>query len=93
MARKRSKNRSRGASQNGGGGNRSPTITVNRRARFDYDILDSVEAGIALTGHGDKVHPRASRDAERLIRPPARWRNVAAQPAHRRVQPSRAQQP
>ena len=51
MARKRSKNRSRGGSaSNGGGGNRSPTITVNRRARFDYDILDSVEAGIALTG-------------------------------------------
>lgn len=28
----------------------SPTITVNRRARYDYDILDAVEAGIALTG-------------------------------------------
>ena len=28
----------------------SPTITVNRRARYDYEILDTVEAGIALTG-------------------------------------------
>ncbi len=27
-----------------------PTITVNRRARRDYDILDSVEAGLALRG-------------------------------------------
>ena len=28
----------------------SPTVTVNRRARHDYDILDAVEAGLALTG-------------------------------------------
>lgn len=28
----------------------SPTITVNRRARFDYEILETVEAGLALTG-------------------------------------------
>ena len=26
------------------------TIAVNRRARFDYEILDTVEAGIVLTG-------------------------------------------
>jgi SsrA-binding protein len=26
------------------------TITVNRRARFDYDILETVEAGLALKG-------------------------------------------
>ena len=26
------------------------TIAVNRRARFDYDITDTVEAGLALTG-------------------------------------------
>lgn len=26
------------------------TITVNRRARHDYDILETYEAGIALTG-------------------------------------------
>ncbi len=26
------------------------TITVNRRARFDYDILETLEAGLALTG-------------------------------------------
>ena len=26
------------------------TITTNRRARRDYDILDTVEAGIVLTG-------------------------------------------
>lgn len=28
----------------------SGTLAVNRRARFDYEILDSVEAGIVLTG-------------------------------------------
>lgn len=38
-------------SANGGGAAASPsTITVNRRARYDYDILDTVEAGLALTG-------------------------------------------
>ena len=26
------------------------TITVNRRARFDYEILDTIEAGLVLTG-------------------------------------------
>jgi SsrA-binding protein len=26
------------------------TVCVNRRARFDYEILDTVEAGIALAG-------------------------------------------
>jgi SsrA-binding protein len=28
----------------------SSTIVVNRRARFDYDIHDTVEAGLVLTG-------------------------------------------
>jgi SsrA-binding protein len=26
------------------------TIAVNRRARFDYDIVDEIEAGLVLTG-------------------------------------------
>ena len=26
------------------------TIAVNRRARFDYDIMDEIEAGLVLTG-------------------------------------------
>ena len=26
------------------------TITTNRRARYDYDIVDTVEAGLVLTG-------------------------------------------
>ena len=41
MARKR-------ASTNGKRG--SSTVTVNRRARYDYDILDTVEAGLVLEG-------------------------------------------
>ncbi len=28
----------------------SSTVTVNRRARYDYDILDTVEAGLVLEG-------------------------------------------
>ena len=28
----------------------SSTVTVNRRARYDYDILDTVEAGLVLKG-------------------------------------------
>jgi SsrA-binding protein len=31
-------------------GESSDTIAVNRRARFDYDIVDEVEAGLVLTG-------------------------------------------
>jgi SsrA-binding protein len=35
------------AAVNGGG---TKLIASNRRARFDYDILDTVEAGVVLTG-------------------------------------------
>lgn len=45
MARKKSE-RANGAAATAP----SPTITVNRRARFDYEILETVEAGLALTG-------------------------------------------
>ena len=31
-------------------GSGSSTITLNRRARYDYDIIESVEAGLVLTG-------------------------------------------
>lgn len=44
MARKKSER------ANGAAATPSPTITVNRRARFDYEILETVEAGLALTG-------------------------------------------
>ncbi len=37
------------AKKNGNGGG-SATIVVNRRARFDYEVLDRVEAGLVLTG-------------------------------------------
>ena len=30
--------------------NQGKTIAVNRRARYDYDILETVEAGLVLTG-------------------------------------------
>ena len=29
---------------------RDRTITTNRRARYDYDVLDTMEAGLVLTG-------------------------------------------
>ena len=32
------------------GQEQSATLAVNRRARFDYEILESVEAGLVLTG-------------------------------------------
>lgn len=31
-------------------GKTDPTIAVNRRARYDYDIVDTLEAGLVLTG-------------------------------------------
>ena len=30
--------------------NGNSTITLNRRARYDYDIVDTIEAGLVLTG-------------------------------------------
>ena len=52
MAKKRTRSKTSSRASGGASDGRrlSPTITVNRRARYDYDILDSVEAGIALTG-------------------------------------------
>ena len=44
MARRKKSEKANGAAPP------SPTITVNRRARYDYEILETVEAGIALTG-------------------------------------------
>ncbi len=40
------------------------TIADNRRARFDYDILDRIEAGIVLTG----TEIKSVRDARVAIR-------------------------
>ena len=40
------------------------TVADNRRARFDYDILDRIEAGIALTG----TEIKSVRDARVTIR-------------------------
>ena len=45
MARK-----GKGSSKNNTNGRQSSTVTVNRRARYDYDILDTVEAGLVLSG-------------------------------------------
>lgn len=41
---KRSATRTKDGSDQGG------TLAVNRRARFDYEVLESVEAGLILTG-------------------------------------------
>ena len=40
----------KGSSKNNGNRRHSSTVTVNRRARYDYDILDTVEAGLVLSG-------------------------------------------
>ena len=45
MARK-----GKGSSKNNTNTRQSSTVTVNRRARYDYDILDTVEAGLVLSG-------------------------------------------
>ena len=45
MARK-----DKGSSKNDTNRRQSSTVTVNRRARYDYDILDTVEAGLVLSG-------------------------------------------
>ena len=45
MARK-----GKGSSKNDTNRRQSSTVTVNRRARYDYDILGTVEAGLVLSG-------------------------------------------
>ncbi len=57
-------------------GPRIVTVADNRRARFDYDILERVEAGIALTGTEIKS-VRAGRvnlrDAYAVVRDGQAW--------------------
>ena len=40
----------KGSSKSNTSRRHSSTVTVNRRARYDYDILDTVEAGLVLSG-------------------------------------------
>lgn len=40
----------KGSSKSNTSRRHSSTVTVNRRARYDYDILDTIEAGLVLSG-------------------------------------------
>lgn len=50
MPSKRKKKQAKKQPEQPSGEPRVRTVADNRRARFDYDILDRIEAGVALTG-------------------------------------------
>ena len=50
MAKRANANKARAVSAGGQQASRDRLVAQNRRARFDYEIIESVEAGIALTG-------------------------------------------
>ena len=52
------------------------TVAVNRKARHEYTIEDTLEAGIVLTGHRDQEHPRRQGQPVRRLRA----RSSAARP-------------
>ena len=50
MAKKRRKKRRRDSEPVLTGRSRDRTMAVNRRARYDYEVLDRLDAGLVLTG-------------------------------------------
>ena len=57
-------------------------VAQNRRARHDYDILDTVEAGHRARGLRGQVPPRGQGPAQGRLRPGRRRRDVAVRGAH-----------
>ena len=60
-------------------------VAVNRKALHDYHILESVEAGLVLTGTEIKSIRDGPREPAGGVRAPGRRGAVAAQRAHRAV--------
>ena len=85
MAAKRTDKASRLKSEE----SRHKVVATNRQARRDYEILDTVEAGIVLRGSEVKALREAKvqlADAYGKVSGP---RGVAPRPAHRRLLPCR----
>ena len=61
-------------------------VATNRKARRNYDILDTIEAGLVLRGSRGEVDPRRQGPDRRRLRPHRRQRrDLAPQPHHRRL--------
>ena len=61
-------------------GNRS--IAVNRKARYEYDILDSIEAGLVLVGTEIKAIREGRANFSDAYAPPRQRRDLADERAH-----------
>ena len=61
-------------------------VATNRKARRNYEILDTIEAGLVLRGSRGEVDPRRQGADRRRLRPHRRQRrDLAPQPHHRRL--------
>ena len=69
------------------------SIARNKRARHDYHILETWEAGVVLDGHRSQVAARRASQHHRRLRHHQGRRGVPAQPAHLRVRQGRLLQP
>ena len=61
------------------------TVALNRRARHDFTIDETFEAGIVLTGTEIKSHPGRQGQPVRRLRPDRARRGVADRRPHRAV--------
>ena len=68
-------------------------IAQNRKARYDYHIDDTVEAGLVLVGTEVKSLRAGRRHAGRRVRGDPRRRGVPARRAHPGVHPGDVDQP
>ena len=69
------------------------TVALNRRARHDYAIEDTLEAGLVLTGTEIKSIRAATCQPGRGLRPHRARRGVADRRPHRAVRAGKPQQP
>ena len=68
-------------------------IASNRRARHDYHLEDTYEAGLVLVGHRGQVAAAGARVAGRRVRRHRGPRGLAARRAHPGVHPGHLDQP
>ena len=82
-----------GKAQDGEKGGKRKIVAQNKKARHDYAIIDTYEAGLVLTGTEVKSLRQGRDLAGRRLRPDRRGRGVAAQRPHPGVQPGQLDQP
>ena len=61
------------------------TVALNRKARHEFHIEETFQAGLVLYGHGDQVDPFGKGQPPGRLRPRRAGRSLDLRHAHRAV--------